>query len=684
MTDRPRRYQTFFAELKRRQVFKVAAVYGAVAFAVMQAADFLVPALKLPESVATAIALVATILGFPLALVLAWAFEMTPEGVQRERSASNAELEAIVAQPRGRRWPAGILALAGVVLVAGGGWWVLGRGAGPGADDVADVDRRSVAVLPFTNLSRDEANQPFTDGIHDDLLTQLSKISELKVISRTSVQEYRNTTKNLREIGMELGVAAVLEGGVQRAGDQVRINVQLIDASSDQHLWAETYNRTLSVANIFAIQSEIASAIADALRAKLSPEERQRIEARPTDDLRAYDFYLRGKEYFNRPGWQVTDFGSAQRLFEQAVEIDPDFAAAHAWLSMIHSRFYHFFFDRSDERLSAARAAAQRALTIDPELPEAHLAQSYFHYWVFREFDAALAELAIAERGLPGDAELVKLRAYIYRRQGRWEEALAALQRAAVLDPRDSNVPLEIGETYAALQRYDEAERQFKRALELAPDNYPAEVDLALLPLNRDGDPGPLRQVTRRIDPALSFMVFWGRFHGDLFARDYTAARETVAGSPDEVLRTQWIHYPKPLLSSWIHQFSGSPAAARAAFDSARAILEAELVERPADYRLHAALGQALAGLGRKDEAIRSGRRALEMFPASKDAYLSPESQLALAYIYASVGEPDSAVARLEHYFSGAHIWSAKAIALDPRLDGLKDHTGFQALVTSN
>ncbi len=157
------------------------------------------------------------------------------------------------------------------------------------------------------------------------------------------MQEYRNTTKNLREIGMELGVAAVLEGGVQRAGDQVRINVQLIDASSDQHLWAETYNRTLSVANIFAIQSEIASAIADALRAKLSPEERQRIEARPTDDLRAYDFYLRGKEYFNRPGWQETDFSSAQRLFEQAVEIDPDFAAAHAWLSMIHSRFYHFF-----------------------------------------------------------------------------------------------------------------------------------------------------------------------------------------------------------------------------------------------------------------------------------------------------------------------------------------------------
>ncbi len=680
MTDRPKRHQTFFAELKRRQVFKVAAVYGAVAFAVMQAADFLVPALRLPEAVATAIALVA-ILGFPLALVLAWAFDLTPEGVQRERSASSAELEAIVAQPRARRWPAGILALAGVVLLAGGGWWVLSREADLGGGGPAAVDRRSVAVLPFTNLSRDDENQPFTDGIHDDLLTQLSKISELKVISRTSVQEYRNTTKNLREIGMELGVAAVLEGGVQRAGDQVRINVQLIDASSDQHLWAETYNRTLSVANIFAIQSEIASAIATALRARLSPEERQRIEARPTDDLRAYDLYLRGKEYFNRPGWQETDFNSAQRLFEQAVEIDPDFAAAHAWLSIIHSRFYHFFYDRSDERLHAARAAAQRALTIDPQLAEAHLAQSYFHYWVYREFDAALAELAIAERGLPGDAELMKLRAYIYRRQGRWEEALTALQRAAVLDPRDSNMPLEIGETYAALHRYDEAERQFKRTLELAPDNYPAEIDLAQLALNRDGDPGPLRRVTRRIDPALSFMVFWGRFHGDLFARDYAAARETVASSPEDVLRTQWVHYPRPLLVGWIHQFDGSPATARAAFDSARKILEVELAEIPADYRLHEALGQALAGLGREDEAIRSGRRAIEMFPASKDAYLSPESQLALAYIYASVGEPDSAVARLEQYLSGPHIWSAKAIALDPRFDVLKNHPGFQGLI---
>ncbi len=278
----------------------------------------------------------------------------------------------------------------------------------------------------------------------------------------------------------------------------------------------------------------------------------------------------------------------------------------------------------------------------------------------------------------------MKLRAFIYRRQGRWEEALAAMQRAAVLDPRDSNMPVEIGETYASLQRYDEAERHFKRALELAPENYPAEVDIALLALNRDGDPEPLRRVTHRIDAALSFMVFWGRFHGDLFARDYTAARATVAGNPDDVLRTQWLYYPNPLLSGWIHQSSGSPAAAQAAFDSAGTILEAELAERPEDYRKHGALGHALAGLGRKDEAIRSGRRAIELLPASKDAYFSPEFQLGLALIYASVGEPDSAVARLEHYFSGAHIWSAKAIALDPRFDVLKDHPGFRALVTGN
>jgi len=339
-------YQRLFAELKRRKVFRVAAVYGAVAFVVLQVADILVPALHLPESFTTGIALLS-ILGFPIALVLAWAFDSTPSGLQRTDAATTGELEAILAQPAASRWPSGLLALAGVVALVVGGWLALSSrpttavssagedSAAPAAEagvetaESATDGPPSIAVLPFDNMSRDPETLPFTDGLHDDLLTQLSKIGSLKVISRTSVQEYRDSPKSIPAIGDELGVSYVLEGGVQRAGDQFRLNVQLIDAESEGHLWAEQYTGDLTVAGIFAIQTEIATQIAEALQAQLTTGQRESLARVPTEDLEAYESYRRALENI-REGYSEVIFRTADRLADQALALDSTFAEAWA------------------------------------------------------------------------------------------------------------------------------------------------------------------------------------------------------------------------------------------------------------------------------------------------------------------------------------------------------------------
>ena len=470
MTDRPRRYQTFFAELKRRQVFKVAAVYGAVAFVVMQAADFLVPALRLPDGVATGIALVA-ILGLPLAVALAWAFEMTPEGVQRERPASSAELESIVAQPRGRRWPAGILALAGVVLVAGGGWWVLGRDAGAGDGSgapaaVADSpDRRSIAVLPFANMSGDPDNEYFSDGITDDIITHLSKLSDLKVISRTSVMRFKQTDKGLREIAAELGVATILEGGVQRIGDRVRINAQLIDAVTDEHIWAEQYNRELI--DVFAIQSDVALQIAGALQARLSPDERGRVERRPTENLEAYNLYLQGRFFWNKRTREGLE--TAIDYFERAIDLDPEYALAWVGLADAYSILADWGYVSPAETLPRSKVAAVMALEIDETLGEAHIALAYI---LAHEGDWPGAGAAY-ERGLdlsPGYATGHQWYASYLGYIGRLEEGLREAEAARELDPLSLIIAHGIGMLENWAGRYEQAEAALRRTLELDPN----------------------------------------------------------------------------------------------------------------------------------------------------------------------------------------------------------------------
>ncbi len=449
-------YQRFFAELKRRKVFRVAAVYGAVAFVILQVADILVPALHLPESFTTGIALLA-ILGFPIAVVLAWAFDSTPAGIQRTDAAKTGEIEAIIAQPAASRWPSGLLALVGVVALAIGGWLALSSRSAADSEarsgTAVDVSsertavsgdaksgaapaRTAVAVLPFQSLTNDEESREFALGIHDDLLTQLSRIEDLRVTSRTSVMTYVDSDKPVREIAAELGVGTVVEGGVRTAGEQVRINIQLIDAATDEHLWAETYDRELTAENVFAIQGEIARAVTGALEAELSEQEVAALAELPTSSTEAWAAYHRARRLWGTMGGDTND-----RLivaeYQQAVELDPEFVAA--WAGLVRAQSWLIRRGLETDTMPA-RSSLDRLRELAPESPAGLIAEGYYRYYALADFEGALPVVQEYRRLRPGDAEGWQTEGWVLRRVGRWEESTESQRHAAELDPLNAVV----------------------------------------------------------------------------------------------------------------------------------------------------------------------------------------------------------------------------------------------------
>src|SRR5256884_3594371 len=407
----------FFEELRRRKVYRVAAAYIVAAGFIIQIASSTFPAWELPNwSLRLVVALL--LIGFPIALILAWAYDVTPQGVRATPTTS--------APGTHRRRNLTMLIATGVVVSAAAGFFLLPRVSARKID-------KSIAVLPFENLSDEKENAYFADGMQDDILTNLSKIGDLKVISRTSVMSYRGSgARSAREIGKTLGVAALLEGSVRRIGNRVRVNVQLINADNDEHIWAEDYDRDLT--DVFAIQTDLAQKISAILQAKLSPNEKARLDRRPTQDPNAYLLFIQGHDYANRPDMFSDTSLKAERLFEQATKLDPNFAAAFAGLSMVESWMYHSF-DPLPVRREKARDAANEALRLQPDLPEAHLALGFSYYYGDRDYERALAEFEIAKRGLPNEAQAYMAIGAIQRRQGRWAESTANLEKAAELDP---------------------------------------------------------------------------------------------------------------------------------------------------------------------------------------------------------------------------------------------------------
>ena len=680
----------FFQELKRRNVYRVAVAYAVVAWLLIQAASILFPTFEAPAWVMKVfVALV--FLGFPIALILAWAFEMTPEGIKRTEEVSPGEPTA----PRTGRKVTAFIVIVAIGATALLAFQFLRTKSAPRATEktlpgatTGTIPLKSIAVLPFENMSDSKENAFFADGIQDDVLNSLAKIKELKVISRSSVMTYRNTaTRNLREISQQLGVAHILEGSVRRTADRVLVNVNLIDTRDDRQIWAERYDRTL--ADSLTLQGELATEIASALRATLSPEEKQRVETKPTDNAEAYLLYLRAREYQTQPSTLLQDDEAAVRLYTQALVLDPRFALAHARLSATLAHIYAAYQPTAAIK-SRARAEAEESLRLHPDLGEGRLARALCLYWTEKDYWGALRELEIAGRVLPNDADVEGFIANIRRRQGRWSDALAGLERALIRDPRNGRFARDLMSTEHMLRNWSASARAGDRAVALAPDRPAVLIEKSYVAFWANGDLRPLRAVLTAIPASVDpeGEVTWARWDAALLERDFAAAERVVATSASKtMLSPLGIPMGMDYLLGCIALARGDPERARPFFAAGCSGLEAELLAFPLDAFRHAQLGLLYAYLGRKEDALREGRRAVELCPESEDAYHGPTFSALLAMINGRVGEPDQALVLIEHLLTipGPWVFEGSITLSDLRLrwqwDPLRAHPRFKALV---
>jgi len=661
----------FFCELKRRKVYRVAVGYGVVGWLVIQFATTVLPALTLPMWTARFV-VVLVLVGFPIALILAWALDVGPGGIHLEPESKPAA-ECPPALPSRRR-NIFALALVGLLISAVVGYFVLSRSSSRHLE-------KSIAVLPFANFSNDPANEYFADGIQDDVLTNLAKISALKVISRTSVLPYRGQTHNIREIGKALNVATVLEGSVRREGKRVRINVQLIDASNDRHLWAQIYDRELT--DMFAVQSDLAREIAGALKATLAPEEEQRIVRKPTENGDAYLLYQEAHEIFNRPDRHHDDLARVEELYERAIRLDPNFALAQARLSHVESWMFYAI-EPLPARAQKARTAAEAALRLQPDLAESHLAMGYVHYYVDHDYNAALNEFAIARAGLPNDPGIFRAMAAIQRRQGKWQESSASYAKAVSLDPTDPILLENMGMNYLSVRDYTTAARIFDRALKAAPETFTIRELRTRVDFYSKGDLRPMQTLLasqpENIDP--NGTITLARYNLKMYERKFDELIAILDRSPAEKSRGETsAPISKAFLKATVYKAKNDEANARTNYEEARDKAEKAVQESPDDGPRHALLGLIYAGLGRCDEAKAEAKRAVDLLPESKDAFDGPILAISRARIHMLCGDLDTAFALIERSLQTPAGITIPELKLDPVWDGLRSDPRLQSLL---
>ncbi|MFL6538074.1 MAG: hypothetical protein ACJ8JD_07855 [Chthoniobacterales bacterium] len=640
---------TFFTELKRRKVYRVAVAYAIAAWLLIQAASILFPTFEAPLWVMK-VFVTAVILGFPVALILAWAFDLTPEGIRR--SQDSPRNEPAIAK-RGSNWTAVIVTAAVLAAALLAFQFVRTRRA-----SVAELPKqsaimpaamdKSIAVLPFENLSSDKENAFFAQGIQDEIITTLSRIGGLRVISRTSTAHYNSAPENLPEIAQQLRVTNVLEGSVQKVNDRVHINVQFIQADNDAHLWAQSYDRQLT--DIFSVEAEVAKSIADSLQTTLSPQEKARVEAKPTENADAYVIYLRARDYQTRPDNLLQDFRSASRLYEQAIALDPKFALAHARLSVTTSNLYHFY-EPVELLKQKAHAEADESLRLQPTLGEGHLALGLYHYYMEGDYEAALGELAVAGKALPNDADVGLYTAAIERRRGHWKEALAAYQHAEQIDPRNSVMLYDASQTYFGLRDWRTAAERMDRVLALFPDSFNVKIQRAYVEFFWKGSTAPIKAALATLPPNLDpdGVVTFGRWDVALMDRDVNAADKALAACQLDTIASQTgFPLPKSYLQACVDLVRGDAAKAQQEFEAARPPMEKTVANSPQDATRRAQLGFLYAFLGRKEDALREVKRAIELKPISHDVIEGALVEDFYALISARLGNKDEAINRVE------------------------------------
>src|SRR5438874_872957 len=660
---------SFFEEVKRRKVYRVAIAYVIASWALAQGLAQVLPVFDIPNSV-TRTVIAVMLVGFPVALVLAWVFDVTPQGIKTTPT---------VASPKQVRRNIAMLIAAGVAISAGVGFFVLPRA-------IARKIDKSIAVLPFENLSDEKENAYFADGIQDDVLTNLSKIGDLKVISRTSVMPYRGKGSNVREIGKALGVATILEGSVRRIGNRVRVNVQLINTANDEHIWAEDYDRDLT--DVFAIQTDLAKKITGELQAKLSPAEKALMERKPTENGEAYLAFVQAKNL----GCAVEDFDKlkqSEQLYERAVQLDPNFALALARSSLLQSWIVHTF-DRTPERREKARTLAERALQLQPDLPEAHLALGSSYYYGDNNYDASLKEFEIAQRGLPNESEVYLSIGAIQRRQGKWAESTANLEKAASLNPKDTWPLQNLAFNYQMLRNFDAANRTVARALALDPTALEPLSVKSQLAIAEKGDFNVSEKAFEAVKSIpmtnqQKLKIAGARADVFLLERKYEEGLREAESLPDDLFHEFQQHLSgKYFLIGFARKALQDEAGARAAFLKAKDLLEAQLKQSPDSADMHIQLAKVLAYLGEKDAALAEAQRATELLPESKDAFGGPEIAAGVAEVHVILGDNGRAIEILDGLLSRPSAVTVQALKINPIWDPLRNDPRFQALLNKH
>jgi len=673
----------FFGELKRRNVYKVAVAYAVAGWALSQGIAQVFPVFDIPNWAIRLIVL-AIVIGFPIALVIAWTFELTPEGIKRTETADS--MPPTTGQKK-HAWIY-IAVIGGVISVA---LFFLGRytvGNKTTAASTDGISNKSIAVLPFENRSEDKANAYFADGIQDEILTRLSKISDLKVISRTSTEHYKSAPENLPEIAKQLGVAHILEGSVQKSGDGVRVNVQLIKAANDSHLWADTYDRRLT--DIFLVESEVAKAIADQLRAKLTGQEEQVITAKPTDNPEAYDAYLRGLAYNLKTANTAANSLGAQKYLKEAVRLDPTFALSWALLSYVDARGYRTLTLQQTVALrEEARQAAETALTLQPNLGEAIWAKGYYHYACLKDYGTAVRYFEQARQFLPNSSKIPESLAYVARRRGQWDQSESYFNEAERLDPRNVTVLTQHAFSYICLRRFPEALRKFDQVLDITPD----DVDTLATKANIAQAEGDLPRAAALLAPLYPNADDSGAVETQVYqailerrpAQIIPRLKEILA-KPDPTLG--YINGELRFWLGWAQEVAGDHAAAQESWRQARSELEPFLKDQPENFSLIGDLALTNMSLGDKAAALTLAERAMAAVPIEKDALVGPIPIEILARVAARIGAPDRAIGALHKQLSipyngalaeGVPLTPA-LLRLDPMFDPLRNDPRFQKL----
>jgi len=673
----------FLVELKRRNVYRAAVAYGVAAWFLTQLTTQVFPFFEIPNS-AVRFVVIALAVGFPIAMLLAWIYEFTPEGIVRTEDLDPVHARS-VQRATGRILDfiiIGVLLLVIAMLIVGRLPFYRQTGE--------SISQKSIAVLPFENLSEDKANAYFAEGIQDEILTRLSKIADLKVISRTSTQHYKSTPENVPEIARQLGVAHILEGRVQKSGDVVRVNVQLIKAANDSHLWADTFDRKLT--DLLSVESEVAKAIAEQLRVHLTGREEQVIAAKPTDNPDAYDAYLRGLAYNVKTAYTPANALGAQKYLREAVRLDPKFALGWALLSIADARGYITQSLQPTVALcEETRHAAETALALQPDLGEALLATGNYYYACLKDYDTAVRYFEQARQFLPNSSQISVLLASVARRRGHWDQSMAYFQEAERLDPRNVNLLGQYAQCCIELRRFPEALRKFDQVLDIMPgdvDTLAAKAAIA----QAEGDLPRASALLASIHPpaddpqALETQVYQAileRRPGQIIPR----LKETLA-KPDPALG--YITGELRFYLGWAQEVAGDHAAAQASWSQARSELEPFLKEQPENFSLIGDLALVSMGLGDKAAAFKFIEQDMAAIPIEKDAVAGPIPIEILARVAAQMGEPDRGIAALQKLlaipYDGALAQNVPLtpalLRLDPMFDLLRNDPRFHVLAS--